>query len=169
MNRILALLLIALPLFGQAPPRVESYFSPGDNPTAAITKTLGEAKKSILVQAYYFTSAPIADALRQAHRRGVDVQVILDKSQPKQRYTVATFLTNAGIPVYIDSSHAIMHNKIMIVDGQTVITGSFNFTKAAEEKNAENLVIIHSEEQALRYTANWNRCRAHSVPHVQPD
>ena len=82
---------------------------------------LGEAKTSIHVQAYSFTSAPIADALRQAHRRGVRVQVILGKSQKSERYTVATFLKNAGIPVWIDRKHAIAHNKVMIVDESIVI------------------------------------------------
>lgn len=61
---------------------------------------------------------------------------------------------NAGIPTYIDGSHAIAHNKIMIIDKSKIITGSFNFTKAAEEKNAENLLIISSKELAKVYLDN---------------
>ena len=68
-----------------------------------------------------------------AHKRGVKIEVILDKSQGTQKYSSATFLYNQGIPVKIDAQHAIAHNKVMITDGETVITGSFNFTKAAEE------------------------------------
>lgn len=106
-------------------------------------KELGQTKTSVLVQAYSFTSAPIAKALLDAHKRGVKVQVILDKSQRKEKYTEATLLSNQGIRVKIDAAHQIAHNKIIIIDGETVITGSLNFTKAAEGKNAENLLVIH--------------------------
>jgi hypothetical protein len=98
----------------------------------------GDAKRTILVQAYSFTSAPIAKALLDAHTRGVQVQVILDTSQRNEKYSSADFLANQGVPTTIDANHAISHNKVMIIDGETVITGSFNFTKAAQEKNAEN-------------------------------
>lgn len=142
---------------------IRVYFSPGGGPTAAIVEALDSAKVSVLVQAYSFTSAPIADALRRAHRRGVDVRVIIDKSQPNQRYTVLTFLQNAGIPVWIDQKHAIAHNKVMVIDENIVITGSFNFTKSAEERNAENLLVIQSPSIALEYINNWNKCREHSA------
>jgi len=99
---------------------------------------------------------------KRAYNRAVDLQVILDKSQPKQPYTSATFLTHAKIPVSIDSMHTIAHNEVMVIDGATVITGNFTFTKAAEEKNAENLLIIESAELARRYTENWEAHRKHS-------
>ena len=67
-----------------------------------------------------------------------------------------------GIPTYIDAEHAIAHNKIMIIDKETVITGSFNFTKAAEEKNAENLLILKNKELAKIYIDNWTKHRKHS-------
>jgi phosphatidylserine/phosphatidylglycerophosphate/cardiolipin synthase-like enzyme len=85
-----------------------------------------------LVQAYSFTSAPIANALVDAHKRGVNVQVILDKSQRTEKYSSADFVARAGIPTFIDAKHAIAHNKIMVIDGYEILTGSFNFTKAAE-------------------------------------
>ena len=77
-----------------------------------------------------------------AHKRGIKVEVILDKSQRTQKYSSATFLYNQGILVKIDAQHAIAHDKVMIIDGETVITGSFNFAKAAEESNAENLPTV---------------------------
>jgi phosphatidylserine/phosphatidylglycerophosphate/cardiolipin synthase-like enzyme len=138
------------------------YFSPKGGCTDAIVDQIGKAKTEIFVQAYSFTSAPIAKALVNAHKRGVKVQAILDKSQRKERYTSATFLSNAGIPTFIDAEHAIAHNKIMIIDSSMVITGSFNFTKAAEEKNAENVLIINSKELAKIYMDNWNKHRQHS-------
>jgi len=107
-------------------------------------------------------SAPIAHALLKAHRRGIRVEVILDKSQKSQRYSSFTFLTNTSIPTYIDAEHAIAHNKIILIDRSVVITGSFNFTKAAEEKNAENLLIIRSTELAKPYLDNWQYHRKHS-------
>ena len=97
------------------------------------------AKESVQVQAYSFTSAPITKALVDAHKRGVKIQVVLDKSQRTERYSSADFLQHAGIATFIDTKHAIAHNKI-IIDGATVITGTFNFTQAAEERNAENLL-----------------------------
>jgi phosphatidylserine/phosphatidylglycerophosphate/cardiolipin synthase-like enzyme len=140
----------------------EVYFSPHGGCTEAIIKQIDQAKSEILVQAYSFTAAPIAKALLDAHKRGVHVEAILDKSQRTERYSSATFLSNAGIPTYIDDKHAIAHNKIMIIDRGTVITGSFNFTKAAEERNAEKLLILHSKELAKIYLENWQEHKRHS-------
>jgi len=166
---LLALTATACPTTGtavilnQVP--VQVYFSPDGGCTTALTEAIHDAKSEILVQAYSFTSTPIAKALLQAHKRGIRVEVILDKSQKSERYTSATFLANAGIPTYIDSKHAIAHNKIMIIDREAVITGSFNFTKAAEERNAENLLIIKSKELSKAYLENWRRHREHSDPY----
>jgi phosphatidylserine/phosphatidylglycerophosphate/cardiolipin synthase-like enzyme len=151
------------------------YFSPRGGVTDAIMAALADAKRSIYVQAYSFTSAPIAEALVDAAKRGVRVEVILDKGQVGKQgndggrqYSSARFLANMRqefslpLEVYIDSAHAIAHNKVMVIDEQRVITGSFNFTKAAEERNAENLLILSSPELARRYLDNWQRHRAHS-------
>jgi phosphatidylserine/phosphatidylglycerophosphate/cardiolipin synthase-like enzyme len=147
---------------------VKVFFSPKGGCTEAIIAEIDRAKTEILIQAYSFTSAPIAKALLNAHKRGVKVEAVLDKSQRRERYTSATFLSNAGIPTYIDDRHAIAHNKVMIIDGGIVITGSFNFTKAAEEKNAENLLIIRSGELAELYRKNWTLHRNHSVDYRGP-
>ncbi len=144
------------------------FFSPHDGATSAIIKEIASAKSEILVQAYSFTSAPIAKALLDAHKRRIRVEAILDKSQKKERYTSATFLSNSGVPVYIDADHAIAHNKIMVIDREVVITGSFNFTKAAEERNAENLLIIRSRDLAAKYIENWNSHRKHSQLYTRP-
>jgi phosphatidylserine/phosphatidylglycerophosphate/cardiolipin synthase-like enzyme len=144
---------------------VQVYFSPNGGCTESIVKEIDAAKSEILVQAYSFTSAPIAKALTGAFKRGVKVEAILDKSQRREKYTAATFLANAGITTFIDDKHAIAHNKIMIIDKETVITGSFNFTKAAEEKNAENLLIIRNKDLAKIYIDNWDKHREHSEPY----
>ncbi len=144
---------------------VQVYFSPHGGCTEAVVKEINAAKSEILIQAYSFTSAPIAKALITAHKRGVKVEAILDKSQRTERYSSATFLLNSGIPMYIDSAHAIAHNKIMVIDRETVITGSFNFTKAAENKNAENLLIIRNKDLAGIYIKNWEGHKYHSEPY----
>ena len=97
--------------------------------------------------------------------RGVDVRVILDKSQRTEKYSSADFLHNMGIPVVIDARHAIAHNKVMVIDGETVITGSFNFTKAAEEHNAENMLVIRDRAIAEKYASNWDVHVEHSEPY----
>jgi phosphatidylserine/phosphatidylglycerophosphate/cardiolipin synthase-like enzyme len=145
------------------------YFSPRGGATEAIVQQLDKAKTSILVPAYSFTSAPIAKARVAAHERGVKVEILLDKSHLTERYTNAPFLAKSGIPVKIDSAHAIAHNKVMIIDGETVITGSFNFTKAAEDKNAENLLVVRDKPLAEKFTKNWQEHALHSEPYVGRD
>jgi phosphatidylserine/phosphatidylglycerophosphate/cardiolipin synthase-like enzyme len=160
------LLLLAVPACEKQSldtlPPVEVYFSPSGGCTEAVVREIGLAQKTLLVQAYSFTSAPIAAALVEAHKRGVDVQAIFDKSQRTEKYSSADFVLHAGIPIYIDAEHAIAHNKVMVIDGRSVVTGSFNFTKAAEEHNAENLLIIRSPELAKFYASNWNAHLAHA-------
>jgi len=140
----------------------EVRFSPKGGCTEAVVDALHAAKSTVLVQAYSFTSAPIAAALVDAHRRGVKVQVILDKSQRTEKYSSADFVAHAGIRTLIDDTHAIAHNKVMVIDSGTILTGSFNFTRAAEEKNAENLLVIQDAALAEKYAANWRAHAQHS-------
>ena len=152
---------------GSSKPVWSVAFSPHGGCTELVVNTLSTAKTEVLVQAYSFTSGPIAQALVDAQRRGVKVEIILDKSQRTERYSEADFLGHAGIPVSIDAVHAIAHNKVMVIDDETVITGSFNFTKAAEEHNAENLLVLHDKELAAQYKANWQRHKEHSAPYTR--
>jgi phosphatidylserine/phosphatidylglycerophosphate/cardiolipin synthase-like enzyme len=144
------------------PQGVQVFFSPQGGATEAVVNALDQATNNVLVQAYSFTSAPIAKALVEAHRRGVKVQVILDHSQRTEKYSEADFLKNSGIPTLIDAQHAIAHNKIMILDDSIVLTGSFNFTRAAEEHNAENLLVINDPVLAKAYLENWHAHEQHS-------
>ena len=118
------------------------------------------------MQAYGFTSAPIIQALAQAKERGVAVEVILDRSNERRRYTGATYLVNHGIQPLIDDKVAIAHNKVLVIDERNVITGSFNFTKAAQFRNAENVLMISDDARlAQAYAENWNRRREVSHPY----
>ena len=149
----------------QAAVNEQVYFSPKGGCTEAIVENLNQAERYVLVQAYSFTSKPIADALVSAHKRGVKVKVLLDKSQRNGKGSKLAQLVEAGIPVSIDTKHSIAHNKVMIIDGITVITGSFNFTTAAEDKNAENLLVLHDKAVAKKYHDNWSRHQQHSEPY----
>ena len=143
------------------------FFSPNGGCTKAIVEEINKANSEILIQAYSFTSASIAKALVEKHKDGIRIEVILDKSQRKEKYTNATFLSNNGIATFIDDNHAIAHNKVMIIDKKTVITGSFNFTKTAEVNNAENLLIIKSKNLSDIYIENWNLHKRHSEKYIR--
>jgi hypothetical protein len=137
------------------------YFSPNGGCTQAIVEEVGKAKKTVRVQAYSFTSEPIANALVAAKRRGVDVEAILDKTD---RGPAVEIIADGGIPTYMDPVHAIAHNKVIVIDGQTVLTGSFNFTSSAEDRNAENLLVVRDPPIAAKYAANWQTHLQHSRP-----
>ena len=145
------------------------YFSPRGGATEALIREVNAATQQILVQAYSFTSAPIAKALVDAHTRGVQILAVLDTSNQTAQYSAATFLHNAGMQPLIDDKHAIAHSKVMVIDSVTIITGSFNFTKAAEEKNAENLLVITDAPELVQaYEANIQAHAAHSQPYSRP-
>lgn len=152
----LLILLTSVPLAADfTSARVAVYFSPNGGATDAVVREINAATQQILVQAYSFTSAPIAKALVDAHKRRVKVLPVLDKSNETEKYSAATFLLNAGIQTLIDDKHAIAHNKVMVIDSATILTGSFNFTKGAEERNAENLLVIKEAPELVKaYEAN---------------
>ena len=146
---------------------ISVYFSPNGGCTDAIIDAIDEATDSIRVQAYSFTSAPIAKAIRDANNRGVNVTVVLDSSQRTAQYSSATFFFNQGVPTFIDADHAIAHNKLILIDDDTIITGSFNFSRAAEDRNAENLLIIEDKPVLMRaYLDNFTQHLRHSVAYV---
>ena len=148
----------------QRTPNVTSCFTPAEACASEIIEKIEHSKSEIRVQAFEFTSEPIAAALVDAHRRGIDVAVILDKSAESNvpyRHKDADLFAHSGIPVSVDFRPRIAHNKVMIVDRHIVITGSYNFTASAERRNAENVTFIESKEVAARFLSNWNsRSRA---------
>ena len=145
-----------------AQPRWAVYFSPQGGCTEAIVAAVGQARKSLHIEAYIFTSHPILQAVLAAQTRGVEVAVILDAGEAEEKYSVLRSLLADRVPTWIDAAYQIAHNKIMIIDGETVITGSFNFTRSAEEYNAENLLVIRDQALAARYEANFQEHLRHS-------
>jgi phosphatidylserine/phosphatidylglycerophosphate/cardiolipin synthase-like enzyme len=128
-------------------------FTPGKDCSAVIIKEIDKAKKQILVQAYSFTDYHIADALIRAKHRNVDVDVIVDKSQKNGK--AINYLKHNNISIKIDYLPAIAHNKIIIIDGRIVIGGSYNYSKNASHRNAENVIIIKDSGVAEKYRINW--------------
>jgi phosphatidylserine/phosphatidylglycerophosphate/cardiolipin synthase-like enzyme len=144
-------------------PRV--CFTPGQNCTAQIVSAIDRAKSELLMQAYLFTSPSIMKALVRAKRRGVAVKVLLDKVNEQKPKTAATFLKDNGIDPLIDDSVSTAHNKVIVLDRRDTITGSFNFTKAAQNKNAENvLIVVNNRAIARAYARNWQRRAERSRP-----
>ena len=149
----------------QAPPSVTAHFSPRGGCTDVIVQELQRARKEILVLAYSFTSKALAQALVESKLRGVNVEIVLDHSNEKESHTELPFLLQRGLAVLIDPHHAIAHNKVMLIDGHTVVTGSFNFTNQAEHENAENLLVIKGHPDLLRaYRANFLTHKEHARP-----
>lgn len=169
-GRFILILFAFLPqIQPKASDDIQVTFSPNGGCTEAIVREIKAAKQSIQIQAYSFTSQPIAKALIDAQKRGVKIRAILDKSNRTDRYSAATFLLNQKCDVFIDDKHQIAHNKIIIIDEAVIITGSFNFSKAAEQSNAENLLVIRSHPELVKqYLANWDAHLKHSQPYSGP-
>ena len=119
-------------------------FSPNGDGTELIVRTIGSAKKQVRLAAYSFTEPAIGKSLLDAHKRGVDVAVVVDTDHNgrKPGASVSDFLASNGVPVRVTSAFAIQHNKFVVVDGVTVETGSFNYSRAAQFSNAENVLVI---------------------------
>jgi len=152
---------------------VQIAFTPGDDAARIIIDAVRSAKDQILVQAFSFTHRDIARALIDAHARGVTVEVIADAEQTELiENTVVPELAAAGVPVFLDQEHVAAHNKVMVIDEghprAAVITGSFNFTFAAQFRNAENLLVLRGGPRVTAgYADNWRKHRAHSRPYAR--
>jgi phosphatidylserine/phosphatidylglycerophosphate/cardiolipin synthase-like enzyme len=129
----------------------------GADCAALIAGEIDRAKRTLLVQAYNFSEPRIVAALIAAHARGVEVTLLVDKQSAHQRGEGVSAVRNAGIATFVDRKPKIAHNKVMVIDGETVLTGSFNFSTNAACCNAENLLIVHSPALAAAYADNFNR------------
>jgi phosphatidylserine/phosphatidylglycerophosphate/cardiolipin synthase-like enzyme len=150
--------------------QVEVAFTPGDDVAGLIARRIAGARQSVQIQAYLFTDRKLAAALFAALKRGVAVEIVGDAAQHEAGGLPGlAALERAGARVYLDASHASAHNKIVIVDGATpgalVITGSYNFTQAAQSKNAENVILISGNRRVTdRFVNNFEQHRGESMP-----
>ena len=140
---------------------IAAFFSPQTNCTQLIIEQIRQARSRVLVQAYSFKSEPILDALADAVRRGVVVRVIIDGDKLERK--VGNHLLKRGVDLYIDSQHDKAHSKVMLIDGQTIITGSFNFTETDEAGKADNVLVISGRPGLIAaYEANFQEHLGHS-------
>ena len=147
----------------RAPPAHAVHFSPKGGCTDVVVAELKRARHEVLVLAYSFTSQPIAQALVDAKLRGARVEIVLDHSNENEPHTDLPFFLAQGLTPLIDPHHAIAHNKVMVIDGHTVITGSFNFTNQAEHENAENLLVLKNYPDLARaYRENFVAHKEHA-------
>ena len=126
--------------------KTEVYFSLYDNPQKAIIKNINQAEAFINIAMYVFTDKEIALPLIDAQKRGVKVRIYLDRSQIVSSYSVSRLLVQNGIKVRISTNNYIMHNKFAIIDNRLLLTGSYNWTFSANNRNDENLMVIDGPE-----------------------
>lgn len=150
-----------LPLDGAT---IEVAFAPGDAAPKLVAAAIGEARSSLRMMTYQLSSGRVINALRAAAGRGVDVRVIIDADtcRTKRLAPVFVVLAQAGVDAACDARERIHHNKVVVVDAATVVTGSFNFSAAAE-RNAENLVVLRGVPAlAATYLADFDEHWSHS-------
>ena len=151
---------------------VAALFSPEDNIQKTLVNTINNAQRNILVQAYLFTDERIGNALIAAHKRGVNVEILLDSEMALAGKNILTMqLFEAGIPIRLETQYENAHNKIMIFDHDTakavVVTGSYNFTYSAQKRNAENVVVIRNAPAIVaRYVNNWRKHAEQAIPYA---
>lgn len=148
---------------------IEYAFTPGTDAAGLIIRTIGRARTAIYVQAFSFTHKGIAQALIDAAARGVQVQVIADQGQRELiDHNVLPMIAASRARVFIDGQHSAAHDKMILVDPESanasVVTGSFNFTFAAQYRNAENVLNLRGNRELARiFLRNWHVHRSHAT------
>jgi len=153
----LAALFFAASLL-HAQPSVQVGFSPEGSARKLVLETIEGARQSIRMLAYAFQAQDVARALVAAKQRGVDVRIVVDKkrNQGKTSKAAMDFVTRNGIELRTNSHFHMHHDKTIVVDGNAVQTGSFNFAVSAETVNSENVVVIRDDPEISRqYIAHW--------------
>jgi phosphatidylserine/phosphatidylglycerophosphate/cardiolipin synthase-like enzyme len=140
---------------------IDVYFSPDDGVQASFVDLVNNAKESIYFMAFSFTADEIGDAVRNRARDGVVVAGVMETEQVNSNIgTEFDPFKQAGLDVLRDANEGLMHHKVMIIDENTVILGSYNFTNSAETKNDENLIVIYNEEIAAQFMVEFQRIHA---------
>jgi phosphatidylserine/phosphatidylglycerophosphate/cardiolipin synthase-like enzyme len=132
-------------------------FSRAERCDDLLTGLIRGAKDRIYVAIYSFTSDRLAEALIEARRRGVDVRVVMERREANVTGSEYPRLLGAGVDVRLDANPGLMHHKFMVIDGEIVVTGSYNWSAAAEERNDENLVVIRDRGVAGAFEREFER------------
>lgn len=141
---------------------IENYFCPAHNCEEEVLSEINDAKNSILVLAFSFTSKPIAKKLVELNKSGINVKALFEKTRIAS-YSQYDYLNKSGILVYKDTNPYTMHEKVFVIDGKTVILGSYNPTAAANTKNDENILIIHDKDIANLFVEEFNQLNIENI------
>ena len=146
---LISILILSLFLFsyGSSFAEIRVFFSPKGGAAEEIIKQIDNAESHIDIAMYSFTYEPIAEAIIRAKNRGVKIRILMDKVQSQGKYSKYEFFLNNEIAVIQDRRAGIMHNKIILIDGKVLFTGSYNLSKSAEERNQENLLMFIDDEE----------------------
>ncbi len=136
---------------------IEVFFSPDDGTQSRLVELIHQAEESVYLLAFTLTADPIADALLDAYQRGLDVAGVVETSQATSTGGDFFRLADAGVGIELDGNPKNMHHKIIIIDEQTVVLGSYNFSRSAEERNDENTLIIHNSDIANLFLSEFER------------
>lgn len=132
-------------------------FAPDDEITATIVERINGAQQRVEMMAFAFTSDPVAEALIAARDRGLAVRGVMESRNARGTGSDFAMVREAGVDLHADGNCYIMHHKVIVIDGRTVITGSFNFTRSAQQQNDENVLIIDDASLAARYLEEFER------------
>lgn len=138
------------------------YFSPDGGAAGQVIDWIDRANETIHVLIYSFTNDDIGDAVMRARQRGVEIKVVFEKSQISQ-YSEYMKLRTVGVLVRNDTNSGLMHHKVAVIDGYLLLTGSFNWSASAEERNNENLMVIISENLATTFEEEFQKIWNSSV------
>ncbi len=136
---------------------INAYFAPEDNVERIINSRLEKAKKSIRFMAFSFTSDVLAESMISKFKQGLTVEGVFERKGSNSEHSEYTKMIIEGLPVVKDKNHRIMHHKVIIIDDTIVITGSFNFSKNANRKNDENILVIESPQIAAKFLEEFKR------------
>jgi phosphatidylserine/phosphatidylglycerophosphate/cardiolipin synthase-like enzyme len=147
-----------LPIIDVGGTQVEVYFSPDDGTMVRVLELVQDAQESVLFMAYSFTDDDLAVAMIDAENSGLELAGVMDKAQAlSNKGGEYQNLLGSGIDVRLDGNPKSMHHKVIIIDGQIVVTGSYNFSKSAKTRNDENTLILHSPEIAELFREEFER------------
>lgn len=138
-------------------PKVQIYFSKTDDCSKELALQIDKAKKTIYFATYSLTDRYIATALIKAKKRGLEVAGVTERQNAGGKGAMYKELLGGGVEIYLDGNSALMHHKVIIIDGYIVGTGSYNWTNNANDKNNENLIFLKGEEIADAYYKEFKK------------
>ena len=144
---------------------LEVYFSPEDGTAVRLVDLVQAAQESVYFLAYSFTQDELAEALLERSQAGIDVAGVMEARQVESNTgSDYELFRDAGLDVRLDGNPNHMHHKVLIIDRRIVVTGSYNFSRSAEERNDENTLVIHSPEFTAPFLEEFQRLFAAAQP-----